>query len=137
MPFYSIGWAEGSDGQEDTFSFGKRLSQQDLLDYVNRAASNAIRYALDHKDSAEYGQLFERKDDPITEHLYPRIVEELILMGFRPVEIKERLYMDGLQRLDLNKPRSSVYGVLLEIPQDLREELMLQTYREAQATDSR
>ena len=83
MPLYNIGYEVYEENEFTQLHFDRKLKKKELADYVHKATINALRYAIKHRNEFLFGAQGEGRD---FQSLYPRVVEELKLLGFKPVK---------------------------------------------------
>ena len=118
-----------------SFHLKKKLTKVELSDYVHRATINALRYLLEHREKAEHDARCEKYDlswesekGPWFNEVYPRMIEELQLLGFTPLAFNAEWSGYGCDSI-INPTTDEKYNcpentlLSLAIPDNLKKEI--------------
>jgi len=76
MYIYNIRYGTSEENEYTQFYFDKKLTQEELREYVHRATINALKYyAIEHKDEFLFCGI--KGEEPNFQDLYPKVLEEL------------------------------------------------------------
>ncbi len=84
--FYHIGWGSHEDSQHEQYSFDKKLSEDELRQYVEKATVRALEEAIKDKEGKDEKMFFFYDGGISFESLWGEIKRQLEKLGFVPLD---------------------------------------------------